>query len=103
MYAMVPTFMIRNYLEYTYSREQLVSHLAEVFNVPEVFMDARLELLEQRMRTLAAEAQLAEAIRESSASYDYTFRHPLNHRIEYLVRDGQVIGRRRRAEIQEDS
>ncbi|GIM45917.1 hypothetical protein DNHGIG_14660 [Collibacillus ludicampi] len=99
MYALAPTFMIGNYLDYAYSREQLVSHLADVFNVPDVFMDTRLDLLEQRIRTLAAEAKLAEAIREASASYDYSFRHPLNHRIEYLVRDGQVIGRRRRAEI----
>lgn len=99
MYALAPTFMIANCIVQASSRQQLVSQLAYTFDVPLPFMDARLELLEQRMRTLVAQEQMAAAVREATAGYDYAYRHPLNHRIEYLVKDGNIVGRRLRADL----
>lgn len=99
MYALVPTFMIANCIVLASSRQQLVSQLAYTFDVPMPFMDARLSLLEQRMRDIAFQEQMAAAIAEAGAGYDYTYRHPLNQRIEYLVKNGNIVGRRLRAEI----
>ncbi|CAM3901290.1 ImmA/IrrE family metallo-endopeptidase [Alicyclobacillus pomorum] len=98
-YALVPTFMIANCWVEASSREQQVSQLAYHFDVPETFMDGRLGLLERRMQALAAEAQLAAAIAEERATYDYSYRNHFNPSIEYLVKDGRVIGRRRRAAL----
>lgn len=99
MYALVPTFMIANCITNAYSRPQLVEQLAYTFDVPLPFMDARLTLLEQRLYTIAAEDQMSAAIREASSGYDYAYRHPTDRRVEYLVKDGWVVGRRRRADI----
>jgi Zn-dependent peptidase ImmA (M78 family) len=96
-YALAPTFMIENCWIEASSREQMVSELAYHFNVTEPFMDVRLHMLEQRMQTLAAEAQLAAAIAEDRATYDYSYRNLFNPNIEYLVKDGRIIDRRRRA------
>lgn len=63
------------------------------------FMDARLNILEQRMRDIAAQEQMAVAIREATAGYDYSYRHPVNHQIEYLVKDNVIVGRRLRADL----
>lgn len=60
-------------------------------------MDERLKLLENRLRTLAAERQLASVIAEQRKTYDYSFRNLFNPAIEYLVKDGRIIGQRRRA------
>lgn len=97
-YALAPTYMIANCLVQASSREQLVSQLAYHFDLPETFMDARLDLLEQRMRSLVAEAQMARALQDVASSYDYSYRHPGNNRIEYVVKDGEVVGRRLRSE-----
>lgn len=99
MFALTPTYMIANCIVQAASRQQLVSQLAYTFDVPEPFMDARLHLLEQRLRDIAAQAQIKEALEQQSAGYDYSYRHPLNHRVEYLVRDGAIVGRRYRADI----
>jgi Zn-dependent peptidase ImmA (M78 family) len=99
MYALAPTFMIANCIEPTNSRQRLVTDLAGKFDVPETFMDARLELLEERLNTIAFERYMEQTVAEQCATYDYSYRHPLNHRIEYLVKDGVVVGRRRRADI----
>jgi len=99
MFALVPTFMIANCITQTSSHAELVDQLSYIFDVPAPFMDARLHMLEQRFQALAAERQMSSAIREASAGYDYSFRHPVNHKIEYLVRDGSIIGQRRRAEL----
>jgi Zn-dependent peptidase ImmA (M78 family) len=98
-YALAPTFMIGNCWIEASSREQMVSQLAYYFNVTEPFMDVRLNMLQQRLQTLAAEAQLAAAIVEDRASYDYSYRNLFNSTIEYLVKDGRIVGRRRRAEL----
>lgn len=98
-YALAPTFMIANCIVHASSRQQLVTQLAYTFDVPEPLMDARLNLLEQRMRDIAAQEQMAVAIQEATAGYDYSYRHPLNHQIEYLVKDGSIVGRRRRADL----
>ncbi|WDL98166.1 ImmA/IrrE family metallo-endopeptidase [Alicyclobacillus sp. ALC3] len=99
MYSLVPTFMIANCITQASSRAQLVNQLAYSFDVPQPFMDARLTLLEQRLYTIAAENQMATAIREATAGYDYSYRHPTDRRVEYLVKDGSVVGTRRRADI----
>ncbi|WP_067931256.1 ImmA/IrrE family metallo-endopeptidase [Alicyclobacillus kakegawensis] len=99
MYALAPTFMIADCIEPADSRKRLVADLAAKFDVPETFMDARLDLLEEHLNALAFERYWEQAVAEQRATYDYTYRHPLNHRIEYLVKDGVVIGRRRRADI----
>lgn len=99
MYALVPTFMIANCLTNENSREQLVSELAYTFDVTEVFMDVRLKLLEQRMNDLVAQRQLAQVVAEQRNIYDYSFRHPTNPRIEYLIKDGAVVHRRTRVEL----
>lgn len=97
-YALVPTFMLSNYIVHASSRQQLVSCLSQNFDVPEPFMEGRLTLLEQRLQNLAAQEQMASAIREATAGYDYAYRHPFNPRIEYLVQDGNIVGRRLRAD-----
>lgn len=76
-----------------------MSQLAFTFNVPDPFIDARLELLEERMCSLAAHRQLAMAIKEATTGYDYCYRYPVNHRIEYMVKDNEIVGRRLRADI----
>lgn len=98
-YALAPTFMIANCWVDTSSRERMVSQLAYQFDVPEPFMDARLRLLEERLHTLAFERQMAQIIAAERAMYDYSFCHPTNPRIEYLVRDNRVIHARLRADI----
>jgi Zn-dependent peptidase ImmA (M78 family) len=98
-YALVPTFMIGNCWVEASSREQLVNQLAYHFDVPETFMDGRLQLLEQRMQALAAEVQFAKAMAEQATGYDYSYRNHFNPTIEYLVKDGRIIGRRRRAAL----
>ncbi|QQE78100.1 ImmA/IrrE family metallo-endopeptidase [Alicyclobacillus sp. SO9] len=97
MFALAPTFMLANYITQASSRQQLVSQLAYSFDVPEIFMDARIDLLEQRLKDIAMQRQMEEVVKEQAASYDYSYRHPLNDKIEYLVRDGAIVGRRRRA------
>ena len=99
MYALVPTFMFANCLTNANSREQLVSQLAYTFDVPEVFMDVPLRLLEQSMNDLVSQRQLEHVVAEQRTLYDYSFRHPANPRIEYLVKDGAVVHRRQRAEL----
>jgi Zn-dependent peptidase ImmA (M78 family) len=98
-YALTPTFMIANCLVHAFNRDQLVSQLAYSFDVPEPFMDVRLQLLEQRLNDLSAQAQLAAAVAEASVGYDYSYRHPGNPNIELLVREGVIVGQRRRAAI----
>lgn len=98
-YALTPTFMIANCLVHAFNRDQLVSQLAYDFDVPEPFMDVRLALLEERMRTLSAQQQMAAALAQAASGYDYSYRHPGNPNIELLVRDGVIIGQRRRAAI----
>ncbi|QQE79627.1 ImmA/IrrE family metallo-endopeptidase [Alicyclobacillus sp. SO9] len=97
MFALAPTFLLANSITQAFNRQQLVSQLAYSFDVPETFMDARIDLLEQRLRDIAMQRQMEEAVKEQTASSDYTYRHPLNDKIEYLVRDGAIVGRRRRA------
>lgn len=99
MYALAPTYMITNCIVQAHSRQQLVSQLAYTFDVTEPFMDARLQLLEQRMQGLVAQQQMATAIAEASVGYDYSYRHPTNHNVELLVRDGNIVGHRRRAAL----
>ena len=97
MYALSPTFMIANTLIQASNRQQLVSQLAYQFDVTDPFMETRLKMLEARMRALAAQQQMATAIAKDRAQYDYSYRHPLNPSIEYLVKDNRVIHRRWRA------
>ncbi|WP_051663453.1 ImmA/IrrE family metallo-endopeptidase [Alicyclobacillus macrosporangiidus] len=99
MYALAPTFMIANCLVNARTREQLVSQLAYQFDVTPKFMAKRLAVLERRLRSLVLDQQLARVVAEQRAMYDYSFRHPTNPRIEYLVKDSVIIGRRRRADI----
>jgi len=99
MYALLPTFMLANHIVHSSNRSQLVFQLASTFDVPMPFMDARLDMLEQRLRDLAAQRQMATAIYEASSGYDYSYRHPVNHRIEYLVKDNVIVGRRLRADL----
>ena len=99
MYSLAPTWMIKDNLIQTTSRSRLIAHLSDVFDVPETFMEERLHMLEERLRSLASQAQLTQQINEIRSQYDYAYRHPTNPLIEYLVKDGTVIGRRRRAEI----
>ncbi|MFB5192702.1 ImmA/IrrE family metallo-endopeptidase [Alicyclobacillus fastidiosus] len=98
MYALAPTFMIANCITNAYSRQQLVRQLAETFDVTDVFMDVRLDILEQRLRSLAWDRHVKTVVQLERQMYDYTYPHPTDKRIEYLVKDGIVIGRRRRAE-----
>lgn len=98
MYALAPTFILANCLTQAHSRKQLIRQLAEAFDVTDVFMDVRLEILEQRVRSLQWDKQVSEIVAEQRQAYDYTYPHPTNKRIEYMVKDGYVIGRRRRAE-----
>jgi hypothetical protein len=74
-----------NCIKNAYSRAQLVSQLAYTFDVTEPFMDARLKMIEDRVRALAAEHQMSQVISEHRATYDYSYCHPFNNRIEYLV------------------
>lgn len=90
MYALVPTFMIANCIVLASDRQQLVSQLAYTFDVPEPFMDARLQLLEQRLRDIAFQEQRTAATREASTGYDYLNHRPLNQRIEYHVPGGTI-------------
>jgi Zn-dependent peptidase ImmA (M78 family) len=99
MYALAPTFMIANCLVNARTHEQLVWQLAYQFDVTLEFMEKRLTMLEQRLQSLMLEQQLARVVAEQRAMYDYSFCHPTNPRIEYLVKDNVIIGRRRRAYI----
>lgn len=102
MYLLCPTPMIANCLVTAENRGQLVDHLAYMFNVPDYFMDARLRLLEQRLQQLAAQQQLAatlESMPQYGRDYDQIVRHPVNPRIEYLLREGRVVYQRKRAEV----
>ncbi|WAH38573.1 ImmA/IrrE family metallo-endopeptidase [Alicyclobacillus dauci] len=99
MYALAPTCMIVNTITNASSRTQLVRQLAEAFDVPDPFMDVRLKILEQRFRDLQAQGLMQEAIEAEHARYDYTYRHPTNPVIEYLVKDHVIVGQRRRADI----
>ncbi|WP_054970893.1 ImmA/IrrE family metallo-endopeptidase [Alicyclobacillus ferrooxydans] len=98
MYLLMPTFMVANCLTSAYSRKQMLRQLAEVFDVTDVFVDVRLNILEQRIRSLQWDQQVANVVAEQRQMYDYTYPHPTNKRIEYMVKDGYVIGSRRRAE-----
>ena len=98
LYALVPAFMIKNYIIPTNSRLRLITHLSDIFEVPETLMEERLRLLEERLRSLVAEQQMAYQMNEVRSTYDYSYRHPTNPTLEYLVKDGVVIGRRRRSE-----
>jgi len=98
MYLLAPSFMLANTLTSAYSRKQLIRQLAETFDVTDVFIDVRLDLLEQRIRSLQWDQQVVQLVAEQRQVYDYTYPHPTNKRVEYMVKDGYVIGRRRRAE-----
>ena len=98
MYALMPTFMIASCSLWG-NRQQIATQLAEEFDVPETFATARLGLLEQRLGDLQAQRQMEERIREATTGYDYSYRHPLNPNIEYLVKDGDIVGQRRRADL----
>lgn len=98
-YALCPTFMLMNHLVSVNNRQQLLSYLAHQFDVHELWMDVRLKMFEQRMNDLRAQEQMQLALREAAAGYDYSYRHPGNQNIELLVKDGAIVGKRRRAAI----
>ena len=83
MYSLAPTTIIKENLIVTSSRSRLIVHLSDVFEVPEPFMETRLNLLEERLRFLASEAQMMNQINEIQSMYDYAYRHPTNQRIAF--------------------
>jgi len=99
LFALAPTFMIANCSLQASNGQQLVSQLAFTFDVPDFFMDTRLQLLQDRLLALAMEDRMSQRIAEERARYDYSFRHPLDESVEYLIKDGKVIGTRRRARL----
>ena len=49
---LAPTWMIKDHLILTASRSQLIAHLADVFEVPEMFMEEQMHQLEERLHAL---------------------------------------------------
>jgi len=99
IFALAPTFMMMNVIEPSNNRHQMILQLTEHFDVPISFMDERLNILEQRLYDFASQRRLSHIVAEDQARYDYTYFHPSNSSIEYLVKNEMVVGRRRRAEI----
>lgn len=99
LYALVPTYLLADYLSpLPNNRPAWVERVSKAFDVPYGFMEDRLTLLDQRMRSLAFDRCDTSATLGTFAGPVYTYRHPVNCHIEYIVRDGQVTGRRHIAE-----
>ncbi|MCF8563976.1 ImmA/IrrE family metallo-endopeptidase [Alicyclobacillus tolerans] len=100
MYALAPTYLIAQYMIEDCSWHSQVVHLADKFNVPLPFMDARLRLLAQGVYGVSpGSIRKAEFICESIEDYDYSYRHPLDETLEYVVCDGKILHLRKRTTV----
>lgn len=100
MYALAPTYLIAQYMIDDCSWQSQVVHLADKFNVPVPFMDARLRMLIPGLYGLPPETvRTTEMIRDSTEDYDYSYRHPLDETLEYLICNGEIQGLRKRTTI----
>lgn len=97
LYALAPTYLLVQYMVEDCSWQSQVAYLADEFNVPLPFMDARLRLLNQGLYGPSSETiRPAEIVCESTEDYDYYYRHPLDETLEYVVCNGEILGLRKR-------
>ncbi|KPV45618.1 ImmA/IrrE family metallo-endopeptidase [Alicyclobacillus ferrooxydans] len=97
MYALAPTYMLAKHMIDDCSWGSQVTYLAEEFNVPTPFMDVRLRLLSGRAYGfLGGTSSPLFVVREETEDYDYSYRHPLDENLEYVVCSGEVLGLRKR-------
>ncbi|WP_054967507.1 ImmA/IrrE family metallo-endopeptidase [Alicyclobacillus ferrooxydans] len=100
MYALAPTYLIAQHMVEDCSWQSQVVHLADAFNVPLPFMDARLMLLTQDVYGLSAwTGHSGDMIRECTEDYDYSYRHPLDETLEYVIYNGEILGLRKRKTV----
>lgn len=97
MYALAPTYMLAKHMMEDCSWGSQVTHLAEEFNVPIPFMDVRLRLLSERVYGfLSGTSSPLLVARESAVDYDYSYRHPFDETLEYVVCSDEILGLRKR-------
>jgi len=74
-----------------------VTHLAEEFNVPIPFMNVRLRLLSERVYGFRSGTSSPLVVtRESTEAYDYSYRHPFDETLEYVICSDEILGLRKR-------
>lgn len=97
MYALAPTYMLAKHMLDDCSWGAQVTHLSEEFNVPIPFMDVRLRLLSEKVYGfLSGSTSPLLVARESTEDYDYSYRHPLDETLEYVVCSEETLGLRKR-------
>lgn len=104
MYALAPTYLIFKLIPQQVGEdfcwESQVAHLADTFNVPLPFMDARLRLLNYGIYGMPpCTMRKADVIRESAEDYDYSYRHPFDETLEYVICNGEILGLRKRTTV----
>lgn len=97
MYALAPTYMLAKHMIDDCSWGAQVVHLAEEFNVPIPFMDVRLRLLSGKLYGFLSGTSAPLFIaRETTEDYDYSYRHPFDETLEYVISSGEILGLRKR-------
>lgn len=89
-YWLVPTFMLVD-CDLTIPMPYLIPQLADIFDVTESFMERRLRLLKSRLDMLAAEKEMAAALKKlPQYGRDYDMVRTIGS-TEYYCKDGRVL------------
>lgn len=94
LYALIPSYLALPLVELATSREDTIERLADTFDVSVRCAKERLSLWELRQQEVSSCAGISGSMPYHRQG-KFRYRHPFQPAVEYVIRDGWVVGRRR--------